>query len=611
MNVANQQVIPLNHDEIKGKAVEFYKISGILGFIAVLLAVIFAWNTPASGYESSIYLSTPLISWIFLAIGFGFGVGIVLFKTGEKDKRNNEWLLGFLLILLVNIVILSLPAVRNYFLWDGAGDTGEHLGFIQDSLAFGHTASTNFYPLTHILLAQISLVLGTEPMSLFRWVLLLFAGLSFISIYLICRELLSNKRQMAIAALAGCILFQNWPNNLAPNSIGNILFPFFIFVLIEATIQTFQWTVCLILLVLFIIPLHPVPALAFLLVVITIWLWYKVKSKFRNHKPFTFRVLGVPLILLFTVWLIVWMSSFGVWDATISNIYTLMTEGSQTHLQSMVNDATYAMQYGYNVFNYFIKLYGGTIVYVFLAAFGFTILKRRTSKNHNSYLLTPIAWNIVIIVFVMLSLYFLNLAFGPQRLEAYIIFLCPPFVGIALGSVIDSPSWLRWSRSARVICVGLLLTALSISAVLILYPSPYILSASYQNTRSEITGMDWFLHKKDVNIFSTGWFYSPSIYSSYLLTSEERMGRNDLSPYVTKPFPYRLGYDKNKELGQSYGKDVILVMTELTRKVYKDVFPKMASLRLTTDDLNQLEEDTSVDRLYTNKGFDIYYVHAK
>ena len=89
------------------------------------------------------------------------------------------------------------------------------------------------------------------------------------------------------------------------------------------------------------------------------------------------------------------------------------------------------------------------------------------------------------------------------------------------------------------------------------------------------------------------------------------MGRDDLSAYVTIGFPYRLGYDKNKELGQSYEKNVYLVMTELTKKVYKDVFPKMAPIRLTTDDLNQLGEDQSVDRLYTNGGIDFYYVHAK
>lgn len=604
----------MNHNEIKTINSHFYKLAAALGFIVVIVAIIFAWNTPASGYESSIYLSTPLISWVLLFIGFGLGVSIVVSKTGEKDTSDKGWFIGLLLIWLVNIAILSLPYVRNYFFWDGAGDTGDHLGLTQDLLSSGHMAGNILYPITHILLAQISLVLRIEPMSLFRWVLLLFAALPFFSIYLICREVLSNKRQMAIATLTGSILFQNWSNFLTPNAVGNILFPFLIFVLIKvikATTKTFQWTVSLILLVLLIVPLHPVPALAFLLVVMAICLWQKIKSKYRNNESFPFRVLGVALVLLITVWLLVWESSFSHWDTTINNIYKLLTKGGQTQLQSIVDTATYASQYGYNVFVQFIKLYGGIIIYFFLAAFGFIILLRRTSKKYDSYLLAPFAWAVVIIALVMLSMYFANLFFEPLRLVAYIIILCPPFVGIALGSFIDFPNWPRWSRSARVICIGLLLMIISTGAVLILYPSPYILSISYQNTRSEITGTDWLLHKKDVNIFLTGWYYGPSVYSSYLLTSEERLGRNDLSPYTTQELPYRLGYNKNEELGKNYQKDVYLVLTELGRKVYKDLYPKMAPLRLTTDDLNKLEEDKSVDKLFTNDGIDIYFVHAK
>jgi len=212
------------------------------------------------------------------------------------------------------------------------------------------------------------------------------------------------------------------------------------------------------------------------------------------------------------------------------------------------------MQYGYNVLVQIIKIYGSFIVYAFLAVVGFIILQRQKSKNKDSYLLIPIAWAILMVSLIMVAMYFTNFVFSPLRLLVFIIFLCPPFVGIALGSFVDYPTWPSWSRSARVICVGLIVIVLSIASVLILYPSQYTLSLSIQNTRSEITGMDWFFNNKDVNIVSAGWYYDPSIYSSYLLTSEQRMDRNDLSIYVTETFPYNLGYNKNVELGQSYQK---------------------------------------------------------
>jgi heme A synthase len=72
----------MNHTVINTINFQFHKLAASLGFIAVLAAIIIAWNTPAINYESSIYLSTPLITWVLLLIGFGLGVWIVLSKTG-------------------------------------------------------------------------------------------------------------------------------------------------------------------------------------------------------------------------------------------------------------------------------------------------------------------------------------------------------------------------------------------------------------------------------------------------------------------------------------------------------------------------------------------------
>jgi hypothetical protein len=600
----------ITHSTIK---IQFYKLAAILGFILVLVAIIFAWNSPATGYEPSIYLSTPLICWILLFIASGLGVGIILFKTGDNESGDKNWLIGLLLIWLVNLVILSLPCVRNYFFMDGTGDTGQHLGWVQDLLASGHTSNNNLYPITHILFGQFSLILRIPPLNLFNWGLLLFAPISFVSIYLICNELLSNKRQIALASLFGSILFQNWYTFLAPNAIANMLFPFIIYVLIKvikASKQRFQFTILILLLSLLIIPLHPVPALAFLFVVLAIWLWH-IKSKSYNDKLVLNQPIGGPLVLFVTVWFIVWLSSFGNWDTTLRNLYILITGRSQTQLQSIVNQATYATQYGFNVLTQFLKLYGGMTVYIFLAFFGFFIFWRRRSVNKDSYLLNPIAWSIIIICLAMLIMFFINFVFSPLRLLAFIIFLGSPFVGIALSSFISLHNLPHWSMSIRIICTGIIFMILSTTAILVLYQSPYTLNPNLQNTKSEISGMGWFLNNKDMNIPSTGWYYDPSVYASYLLNANQRKARNDLTLDITQPLPYLLGYDNNKELGQNFTTNIYVVMTQLTRTVYTYVYPKMASIRLTTNNLNQLENDPSVYKVYsTDKGFDIYYVQA-
>ncbi len=44
--------------------------------------------------------------------------------------------------------------------------------------------------------------------------------------------------------------------------------------------------------------------------------------------------------------------------------------------------------------------------------------------------------------------------------------------------------------------------------------------------------------------------------------------------------------------------------------IYKDLYPEMADIRFQSQDFIKLEEDDSIDKLYTNTGLDFFYVHA-
>jgi len=74
--------------------------------------------------------------------------------------------------------------------------------------------------------------------------------------------------------------------------------------------------------------------------------------------------------------------------------------------------------------------------------------------------------------------------------------------------------------------------------------------------------------------------------------------------------PYHFGYDKYSMLGCSYLTDVYVVLTDLDRRLYVDVLPEIADIRMLPRDFVMLEHDPSVDKVYINGGLDVWCVES-
>lgn len=591
------------------------KVIGCFGFIAVAVSILILYNSPATGYESSIYNSTPPLAWGCLLFSIICGIGIVVQQAYRKGEHNNLWVIGFILILLSNIVILSLHVLRGYALWSAQGDVGTHLGLVKDAIATGHVDGQNFYPITHIYLAQLSQILGVDPVILFKWIPVVFALLYMLFIYLLAKTLLSQKGQVILATVAGTALLHGWYLSLAPNVLANLAFPLALYVLIRSFIPgTPQWK-ALFLIILFLFPVfHPVTALALFIVLLTIWLPQKILPRFAgdfrkvSNPGFRFN----PFIMMFLfVWGITWISSFGIWETTVRNVSTVIAESGPNHLTGLISGIEYAQSQGVNIMGHFFKVYSGIVLYGILTIIALPVLLRKMFSGADLQRLAALYSPLALIFLTMVALQFLNIGFGPGRLEMYIVLMCVFPVGFILFEFMERASSLG-SRLAKIapFIVGTLLLGISINGISYLYHSPYTLMPSLHNTRAEIDGMDWFLHNKDVTIYSSGWYHAPWRYGAFLLTPQERSQRKDISPYVTNTFPFHLGYDKQSMLGRFYGNDTYLVITDKVRRVYIDTYPWMAPIRLLPSDFDKLEADLSVDNLYSNGGFDVYYIHA-
>jgi len=136
------------------------------------------------------------------------------------------------------------------------------------------------------------------------------------------------------------------------------------------------------------------------------------------------------------------------------------------------------------------------------------------------------------------------------------------------------------------------------------------LAVNDQVTRSEIEGMRWFFDKKDTTIAISSNYVIPYRYADFLLTSDYKQHRRDIVSERDRVYPpYHFNYDTQNMLGESYTEDIYMVLSKLDELVYAEVFPQIAEYRFYLSDYERLEQDRSVDKLYSNGGLNVWYIH--
>nr|WP_243688011.1 hypothetical protein [Methanobacterium formicicum] len=144
--------------------------------------------------------------------------------------------------------------------------------------------------------------------------------------------------------------------------------------------------------------------------------------------------------------------------------------------------------------------------------------------------------------------------------------------------------------------------------IISVYPSHYTLSVNRHTTESSLKGTEWFINNKNTNLSYSTWYFAPDRYAGRL--GIEKL-RADVTKYNSVPFPAHFGYNVNSTLGESYTKDTYLLIPDFLKVVYVYTFPERANEMLTTSDFNRLNEDNSLDKLYSDGGFDLWYIHSK
>jgi len=591
-----------------------YLVILIVAYFLLAVALLVTSNSPATGYEASIYRSTPTLFWIAVAFSTVCGIVFFIVHIYRGDNRTRKLLPAFLLIFLSYAVCLSLFIIRGYYMWCMGGDPATHIGWIKETICTGYVPDSVIYPITHIYFSEIVQVTGLDLVLLHKMVPLIFALLMVPFMYLFACTVLPQKAEVLLATLISCTMIYGWYTDLTPNGLANLFLPLVLYLLFKfLNSYKISWCLLLCIALLFYPVFHPIPTVFLGLVLLILLILYLTFQFFKKkHSTILTGYMGeiklylLPLLVL-GIWFIFWISSFRAWDVTIQNV--LGDGASPTSLSKLTAQIEIAQGYGYNVLEQIVRQMGGQIVLVFLALISLPLLWQQIQKNNRYKYVFSLYGPIFVLGTLIAILYVFYLPFGPLRLMFYVLVL----------STVSASFLLYWALKKSRVCkgalttgsilflIGIVLVGLFLGGITSLYPSPYVATANYHTTQAEVEGMDYlFAHmSSDVPILRIS--IPLSRYGELLLTSEEIKIKKIPPLYLDSPnAPYHFGYDNSSTISMLYPTEHYLIISEKDRSMYVDTFPDMAPHRWWPQDFERLNHDPGLNLLYVNSGFDLW-----
>jgi hypothetical protein len=168
-----------------------------LGYLALAAGVYVASNTPPTGYELSVYASTPLGFWVGALIAGTVAVAVAM-------RLDRHLPLALLLGGFGALAVVGLPLLRGYHFY-GRADSLVHLGWAR-AINVGGDPMALFYPGSHLISAGLSMVGGIQITKAMMLVMFLYMLLFFVSVPLCVWLITPDRRALAIGTFSGFLL---------------------------------------------------------------------------------------------------------------------------------------------------------------------------------------------------------------------------------------------------------------------------------------------------------------------------------------------------------------------------------------------------------------------
>ncbi len=318
----------------------------------------------------------------------------------------------------------------------------------------------------------------------------------------------------------------------------------------------------------------------------------------------------ITQVLIILVIFLPWLLSFPWFNLNISGLYAAMTTGHSPDVIAQMGSSLDKINlHGLEFIKHVIKTMGDEIIFLALS-FIAAIILLKSYKNHTEIKSNEnlaILLGITFVIGIVYVAYLFNIIqglgnIGSQRLSKYLMIFTPIFVGYAFQHFLSK----KRNYVTASLCIVIIMTA-SIISILSLYPSPYAIRPTPEVTQMDMHGFEWFVEYKSTDIGCTCIMSPPYRFADAILGTREEDKRTDIEHHAPA-IPDHFGYANHSTLGESYKKDRYAAITQMDKVIYDAVWEVVG--RFKKDDFEKLENDKSVDKLYSNGECDVWYIHS-
>jgi len=601
--------------DINAKSLKFFKkktiayLFCIMGFISIVIAMLIICSSTASKYEISIYTAYPCYLWCFILIPLFCGIIVLLYSSFEK--KSIFMYSSILLIILSNLIILLLPLFRNYFL-NSFGDEVSHLGMIKDILVNGMIGKDNFYPSTHLLVVYLNYYTNIDPRILIKVIPSIFLLIYYSGIYVLLKHLKKGIEVFAFTMILASVFYYGYFSVYTlPTQFILCITPLilsFIFIKND-NVNKLSFSIIFVLLLFSSAFLHPLGSL-FIIILLLLFATSTFLFNHLNcmdiHIKLNYNTLN-PSILLFIVFFS-WFSIFSIFNNSITFAFnSFILNAGQVPIEKLSSDIISSNLNFFDIIIRIITNYAHVICLMGLSLISTVIvIKKIIVKKIDVSLLFLSLSSLFFGLFYLATLLIGFLTTGySTRIFNWSIMAALLLNGIIIYEYISKIKSVQIKRITIFTFLAIVLFSATIG-VFSVYPAPNNGQINIQGTQQDIVGMEWFLNQKDLNY--------TLIIGEIPLRAIKFINGDDGSNSIIKSDVFgafyqsrpHIGYDEEyASLGERYSEQPYLIIDEQIKSA-KILRPD--SGKYTANDLNRLEYDNTLNKIYSADGLEIWKV---
>lgn len=610
--------------EGKIKIENIQKLTIIIASFFCMTSFFFLVNTPpASNYEISIYGAFSPVFWILFIGSIVFSaIFIISYAFNPIEKR--YLIFSIFLIILIFSAFFLLPVIRDYsFISSGRGWGGilERVGLIKTIIQSGYLSTTDWYPVSHILVANLNMI-GIPILNsvLLIQLIINFVYISFLFYYIRELDLGFKYSNVAMLFCALSLIYLNFHVIFTPAVMSFLMIPLFLYLLRKGEKdEKYKFKILVLLLAITIIFFHPLTTFLLILIIIFIfftkklYLFFNLGDIKKNTSALIFLII---FILFFT-----WSSSFLQFDRTMKRSWiSLSGMGHYSPLEGHMNMLGETGLTFVQIIERFINMYGVIMIYAGIALIClFFIGKKFFSEKKISY--PKMLYSIQFIIGILIGLFMLTVRFLEVeiiRLSRYAIFMSTILIGIYLTEEINifkknigKSKSIILNKKSIVIFFIIVMILLSIPLSML-----NVYASNMHLTYSETTGTDWYLKHGS---FERGTIAGSAGYRMimYLYSSETIINRRDGSTLIVEKgdvfpaiheirnYPKHLGYNENETVRETFNDNVYIIISPYDYNWYKALYPNQLEYfnYYTLEDLKRLDNDSTANKIFANGEF--------